>query len=338
MVIAIIAITLLSGCAEEPRQHKAEFYIFGTMMGVTLWGADDAQASQVFSALQESFQGMHKDWHAWEPGTLTAINESFARGEPARANEDIVEMVRRSQELEARTEGRFNPAIGALIRLWGFHTSVYPILGPPPGRNKITDLLAAHPSSSDIRIEGLELVSDNPATQLDFGGIAKGYAIDIACRLIREAGVKNAIVNAGGDLRAFGSHGDRPWKIAIRAPGGGIVGALEAGDDEAIFTSGNYERFRLENEKRYPHILDPRTGWPVEDLASVTVITAEGTLADAAATALIVAGLDEWQEVARSLGLDQVMMIDEAGKVYQTAGMAHRIQLEPGVEFEIVEL
>ena len=337
IAVVFLAATLLAGCSEEPRQHKAEFLIFGTMMGVTLWGADDAQASQVFSTLQEAFQGMHRDWHAWEPGMLTAANEAFARGRSAKANEDIVELVRRSQDLEARTGGRFNPAIGSLIRLWGFHTSTYPIIGPPPGREQIAELLAMQPSSSDIRIDDLTLSSVNPAAQLDFGGIAKGYAIDIACRLIREAGVENAIVNAGGDLRAFGSHGERPWRIAVRAPGGGIAGTLEAGADEAIFTSGNYERFRQENEKRYPHILDPRTGWPVEDLASVTVITDEGTLADAAATALIVAGLDEWQEVARSLGLDQVMMIDEAGKVYQTARMAERIELQEGVEFEIVE-
>lgn len=338
IVAVILAATLLSGCSEEPKQHKAEFFIFGTMMGVTLWGADDAQASQVFATLQEAFQAMHRDWHAWEPGMLTEINGSFARGESALASEEIVEMVQRSQELEARTGGRFNPAIGSLIGLWGFHTSTYPIIGPPPNRERIAELLAKQPSSSDIRIEGLKLSSANPATQLDFGGIAKGYAIDIACRLIREAGIENAIVNAGGDLRAFGSHGERPWRIAVRAPGGGIVGALEAGADEAIFTSGNYERFRQENEKRYPHILDPRTGWPVEDLASVTVITEEGTLADAAATALIVAGLGEWQEVARRLGLDQVLMIDESGRVYQTAKMAQRIELQEGVESEIIEL
>lgn len=337
MAAVILAVMLLSGCAEEPRQHKAEFFIFGTMMGVTLWGADDAQANEVFSSLQDAFQAMHSDWHAWEPGKLTEINNSFARGDIAPANEDIIELVKRSQELEARTGGRFNAAIGSLINLWGFHTSNYPIIGPPPDRFRIEELLLKQPSSSDIRIDGLTLSSVNPAVQLDFGGIAKGYAIDIACRLIREAGVENAIVNAGGDLRAFGSHGERPWRIAVRAPGGGIVGAMEAVGDEAIFTSGNYERFRQENEKRYPHILDPRTGWPVEDLASVTVITDDGTLADAAATALIVAGLGEWQEVARSLDLDQVMMIDESGKVYQTARMAERVVLEEGVEFEIVD-
>ncbi len=113
----------------------------------------------------------------------------------------------------------------------------------------------------------------------------------------------NAIVNAGGDLRAIGSHGDRPWRVAVRKPGGGNVGSVQVQGDESIFTSGNYERFRQDQLNRYPHILDPHTGWPAKDIASVTLITDEGILADAAATALVVAGLDGWPAVARALNL-----------------------------------
>ncbi len=100
--------------------------------------------------------------------------------------------------------------------------------------------------------------------QLDFGGIAKGYAVDLAVARLRELGIGSAIVNAGGDLRAFGRHGDRPWRVAVRKPGGGTIGTLEVRQDEAMFTSGNYERFRQDEQERYPHILDPRSGWPVQ--------------------------------------------------------------------------
>ncbi|MEJ2383352.1 MAG: FAD:protein FMN transferase [Xanthomonadales bacterium] len=337
IAVLLLATLLTVGCREEPTSRQAEFYVFGTLTGVTLWDVDEAQADRAFARLQETFRRMHRDWHAWEPGELTRINAAFARGEAITASEDIVELVRRSQELERLTGGRFNPAIGALIRLWGFHTSEYPIIGPPPDRSDVEALLAKQPSTRDIRIDGLRLESSNPAVQLDFGAVAKGYAIDIACAQLRELGIDNAIVNAGGDLRVIGSHGDRPWRIAVRAPGGGIVGSLETGRDEAIFTSGNYERFRQEETRRYPHILDPRNGWPVEDLASVTVIASEGLLADAAATALIVAGRSGWRDVAQSLGLDQVLMIDAAGKVYQTERMAGRIELLDGIESEIVD-
>jgi thiamine biosynthesis lipoprotein len=332
---ALFISIVLASCAEPSRKYHQDFLVFGTVMGVTLWAGSDEQAQTAFTSLQASFQKMHADWHAWNPGMLTAVNEAFAAGEPAEASADIVEMVRRSQQIETATGGRFNPAIGALVRLWGFHTSEYPVLGPPPSTAEIEALVRQQPSSLDIRLDGLVMESSNPAVQLDFGGIAKGHAIDMACKLLREQGIENGIVNAGGDLRAIGRHADRPWKIAVRSPGGGIIGSLETGADEAVFTSGNYERFRQESEERYPHILDPRTGWPVRDLASVTVIADEGLLADAAATAITVGGLADWIEVARALELDQVMIVDEHGKVFMTRKMAGRMDLQEGVESEV---
>jgi thiamine biosynthesis lipoprotein len=334
--LTLLSCLLMMACAEKPGEQKAEFFIFGTIMEVTIWGADDSKSQRAFSSLQTQFQEMHSEWHAWEPGLLTEVNQAFASGRPVQASRSIVEMTRRSQLIEEQTAGRFNPAIGALVRLWGFHTSDYPVEGPPPSQSQIAGLVDQNPSTHDIHLDGLSMASTNPAVQLDFGGIAKGYAIDIACDTLKSLGISNAIVNAGGDLRAIGSHGDRPWRIAVRDPAGGIIGSLETGADEAIFTSGNYERFRQDKERRFPHILDPRSGWPVKDLASVTVITGEGWLADAAATALIVAGLDEWMTVARSLGLDQVLMVDERGKAFLTEKMDLRMDFVEGIEKEIV--
>jgi len=108
--------------------------------------------------------------------------------------------------------------------------------------------------------------------------------------------------------------------------------------DEAIFTSGNYERFRADQTERYPHILDPGTGWPGTDIASVTIIMDEGLLADAAATALIAAGLDEWVEVARELDLAQVAIVDESGTIFMTPGMEQRLQIHDDVSWEIVNI
>jgi thiamine biosynthesis lipoprotein len=331
-------VLLLAACDREAeREHSANLFVFGTVVELKLWGASPEQASRAFAEIQEMFQGMHRDWHAWEPGLLVDINEAFARSEPVTASPDIVEMVRLSQRVEEQSGGCFNPAIGALVALWGFHTSDYPIIGPPPGSADIDAILARRPSSRDIHIDGLQLRSGNPAVQLDFGGIAKGQAVDLAVERLQGLGIRNGIVNTGGDLRAYGRHGDRPWRVAIRKPGGGVIGAVEIAGDEALFTSGNYERFRQDETERYAHILDPRTGWPVADVASATVLADRGALADAAATALIVAGLDGWQAVARSLGLDMVLMVDAAGRVYLTPGMEARVRFSEEVERTIVE-
>jgi len=337
IVIVVICLILLAACQKNEEQ-SAELFVFGTIVEVKLWGASPAEASQAFAELQKMFQGMHRDWHAWEPGRLTEINRAFEQGQSAIADEDIVVMIRRSQVIEEQTGGRFNPAIGALIRLWGFHTSDYPIVGPPPSQEQISAILDLKPSSRDIHINGLELSSGNTAVQLDFGGIAKGYAVDLTITRLRSMGINNAIVNAGGDLRAIGAHGDRPWRVAVRKPGGGSIGFIEVDGDEAIFTSGNYERFRQDQTERYPHILDPGTGWPAEDIASVTVITAEGLPADAAATALVVAGLADWPEVARALKLDQVAVVDESGTIYLTPAMEKRIQFSGDEERVIINV
>jgi thiamine biosynthesis lipoprotein len=332
----LMAATVLIGSCGSQKEHQAEFFIFGTVLEVITWGASDRQAEDAFAELANSFNEMHRDWHAWEPGVLVDINRAFSQGQPAAANDDIIELITRSQEIEKKTGGRFNPAIGALIELWGFHTSDFPIIGPPPSPEAIQAILGHNPSSLDISINDNQVQTDNPTVQLDFGGVAKGYAIDVACKKLREHGIANAIVNAGGDLRAFGEHGTRPWRLGIRNPAGGVIGGVESVGDEAIFTSGVYERFRLDNQRRYPHILNPKTGWPVENILAITVISGEGLLADAAATALMVAGHPDWLSVAQSLGLDKVMLIDESGAVYVTPEMKDRVEFMDGVEPVVV--
>jgi len=333
----LVCLSLLSACQRNGEQ-SAELFVFGTIVEIKLRGVSAQEASQAFAEIQQMFQAMHRDWHAWEPGRLVDINKAFTEGRPATADADIVAMIRRSQLLETATGGRFNPAIGALIDLWGFHTSDFPIEGPPPSQAQISAIIDAHPSTHDIHIHGLEVSSDNPAVQLDFGGIAKGYAVDLTIARLHAMGIDNAIVNAGGDLRAIGTHGDRPWRVAVRKPGGGNVGSVQVHGDEAIFTSGNYERFRQDQTTRYPHILDPATGWPAKDIASVTVITDEGILADAAATALVVAGLDDWPEVAQALNLRQIAVVDEHGTVYLTPAMDERLQFTGDIKRVIVDL
>lgn len=335
--IALACLLSLTACHRD-QEHNAQYFVFGTIVEIKLWGASDQTANRAFTDLQQMFQGMHRNWHAWEPGLLVDINNAFAEGRKVTADRDIVAIIRHSQLIEKRTDGRFNPAIGGLVGLWGFHTSDYPITGPPPTRAAIEDILVHAPSSRDIRINGLQLTSSNPHVQLDFGGIAKGYAVDLAIGHLRDLGISSAIVNTGGDLRAMGRHGDRPWRVAVRNPGGGIIGTVEVRGDEALFTSGNYERFRQDELERYPHILDPRSGWPVGDVASVTVIAAEGIVADAAATALVVAGLDEWPDVAQALDLNQVLVVDESDTVYLTPAMEQRIRFSGDPERVLVRI
>lgn len=325
--VFVAALLLLAGCGRS-TVHEAEFYVFGTMVQVSIAGASEELSNQAFALLQDRFQKMHRDWHAWEPSQLTAINAAFAAGKTVKVDAEMRELIRLSQQAEKQTGGRFNPAIGQLIELWGFHTSNFPVHGPVPTGEQLATLVARHPSTSDIELTPDGLYSRNAAVQLDFGGIAKGFAVDIACAELRRLGVQNAIVNAGGDLRAYGTQGSRPWRIAIKNPLGGVLGALEIRGDESVFTSGNYERYlETENNERYAHIIDPATGRPASEVMSATVVGKDGWLADAAATAFVVAGLSAWSELARALDIKMVLLTDASGQIYATPEMLERVEL-----------
>ena len=340
---AVCAGLLLSGCRDSHVQ-TAEFFVFGTIVEVAVADAEPETTEQAFGEIQAQLQAAHRNWHAWEPGMLTTINAAFAHGETAKADGDLVAMLRMSQEAETLSKGRFNPAIGRLIELWGFHTSDYPIFGPAPDAAEIAALVARAPSTHDIVIAGDQLSSANAAVQLDFGAIAEGYAVDRAFEVLKKLGIDNAIVNVGGDLRAMGSKGSHPWRVAIRDPFGngkdgrseGILGGIEIKGDEAVFTSGNYHRYReTADRRRYAHILDPHTGWPAEELVAVTLIATQGWKADAAATSLVVAGLSGWVEVAKAFGIDQVLVVDDQRGIYVTPAMLDRLEIEDPKEWTI---
>ena len=177
----------------------------------------------------------------------------------------------------------------------------------------------------------------NPDVQLNFGAYAKGYAIDLSIQHLKNMGIKNAIINTGGDLKAIGKHGDRHWRIAIQHPRQqNIIATIETHGEESVFTSGDYERYYMYKGKRYHHILDPRTGYPADQSQSVTVIHHNSGLADAAATALFIAGSEQWLEIAQKLKLKQVMLIDKLGKIYVTPEMKKRLILKNPQETTLI--
>ena len=323
----LFAAVMLTACSPPPQEHQATILAFGTLINLTYYGIDDDLARQATTALETDFREMHKAWHAWEPGELGRVNELLAAGATFPAPPSLLPLITRGQELERRSNGLFNPAIGKLIALWGFAQDD-PMRTQVPAQAAIDALLTAAPRMADIVIDGNELQGTNPAVQLDLGGYAKGYGIDVAIAHLQALKVHHAIVNAGGDLRVIGRHGERPWVIGIRSPAGdGIVGSVALQDGESLFTSGNYERGYLIDGQRYHHIIDPRTGFPSRGIASATVLHQDATTADAAATALLIAGLRDWPAIAAQMGIRYALLIDDDGRVYMNPGMAKRVKL-----------
>jgi len=330
----ILIFVLLSGCGNDDRARQAKFYAFGTEIDVSLYGVDAATAENTVSVLEQSFSNVNDNWHAWQPSTLTRINEAIAKGETISIQPDVATVIEEAARYAKASQHLFNPAAGKLFELWGYHQDNWFDSRPPPAQDDIDNWLAAAPSMDDIHIENNVLRSDNPMVKLGFGGFAKGTAVDTAIEALKQQGIQNAIINIGGDLRAIGRHGDRPWRIGIRHPRqeGQMLASIAINDDESVFTSGDYERYFTYEGQRYPHILDPRTGYPARDNISVTVVHRQAALADAAATALVVAG-DKWPEIAASLGVDHVMLMRADGQIEMTPAMTEQVRLSnPAIE------
>lgn len=324
---------LLGLCAcssnDNGTLYKESSYAMGSVVEFTIYGVEEARAKAAVAAARNDLNFLHENLNPWHPGSLARMNSLFALGGRFTAAASVLPLIAKSTELSQRSGGLFNPAIGNLIRLWGFQNDDPPPHGPPPSPEQIAAVLAQHPYMSDLHVSGVEISSSNAAVVLDFGGIAQGYAADVLIEGFKLAGIRNAIVNISGDVRVLGTHGTQPWRIGIRNPrGAGILASLEMNSGESVVTSGDYERFYIYEGKRYHHILDPRSGLPSEGAASATVIDMEATFADAAATALMVAGVKQWHSVAKAMGVKSAMLVDDAGRVYLDPATAKRIRFE----------
>lgn len=259
-------------------------------------------------------------------GLISKINEAIANGDSIVIPRPVKQFILKTQQLSQESDYLFDPAIGKLVALWGFHSENWQ--GPPPQPRIIQNWLKHRPSIADIHFEGNRLFSDNANVRLDFGGNAKGLALDRAINTLKVAGINNAIVNIGGDMRLIGQKHAHPWKIGIQNPFSPEkpIGYVELEGDLSIVTSGSYQRFFEWKGKRYSHVLNPNTGYPAENFVSVTVIHSDATTADTAATALMVAGPKNWQKIAQQMSIEEAFMIDQKGHFYQTPKMKKRLK------------
>jgi thiamine biosynthesis lipoprotein len=317
----------LAACSDGPEVERQRFLSLGTHIEVQTAGAETERAREAIRVVRKDLAYLHSGLHPWEPGALARVNQMLAATGEFTADPGTLDALAVSRPLYRDSDGLFNPALGKLADAWGFHQDTP--AGPPPDEATIEAILEADPSPDDLTVDGVRMTNTNPAVQLDFGGVAKGMGVDHAVGLLREHGIDNAIVNAGGDLRAYGQRGDRPWRVGIRDPRGeGVLAGLTIEGDEAVFTSGDYERYYEHDGKRYHHILDPRTGRPARGVTSVTVIHEEGATADAAATALFIADEDQWPRIAKQMGIEAVLRVDDEGVLHMTPAMAERLELE----------
>lgn len=330
-MLLTLAVLSLAGCGRQDPVSRGRIAAFDTNLDLTLIGVDRQRAAEVTRLLEVDLRTMEDAWHAWRPGPLGRVNQLFNEGSPPfAAPPSVLPLLRLSKSLAERSDDLFNPAIGHLVRAWGFQGRPASCKKPPPAE-LIAQVVDAAPSMRDITIDGFRIASGNPMVKLDFRAVQKGFAVDQVVARLQELGIHNASITIDGNVRAIGSRDGHPWSVPVRgAAGGNILATVQIKGSEAAFTTSGFRSSFAWEGRTYHDVIDPRTGYPATDTASVTVLHPDASTADAAANALFVAGLKDWHRVAQKMGIRFVMLTDHEGRLHMNPAMQARVKLQGG--------
>jgi thiamine biosynthesis lipoprotein len=326
--VALTAVLLLSGCGEEeklPQSVSDSSFALGTVCNVKLYGQENEQhIPAVFDLIEEIEEKMSVKKDDTEASRL---NEKAGKG-PVEVSEDTFHVVSRGKYYSALGDGAFDITIKPLVDLWGIGTDAARI----PSETEIDEALEKV-DYAKLKLDGerstVELTEEGMG--VDLGGIAKGYASDRAAALLQEKGVEYGIINFGGNVLAFGEKGgDTAWRIGIQSPveeRGSYVGIVEV-RDEAVVTSGKYERYFERDGERYHHILSTEDGRPVRNsLTSVSIVSEKALEADALSTLIFVQGLEKGLNTAEELEGVEAILITGEKVIYTTSGLRERFSI-----------
>ncbi len=331
VLLSLLAGSLLAACSSPLFQQES--YVFGTRVELAVYGAPHEQAASAMAEVLREFDRLHQAYHAWQPSQLTALNSAVAQGQETLVSDELAQLLRSAKAFAATGDGLFDPALGAIIELWGFHNDSFAARLPDPDRLQM--LLDSRPRIADVHIDGNRVSSENPAVQLDFGGYLKGYALDRATAILRQHGIDNALINIGGNIMALGSKGKTPWRIAIQHPREARpLATMPLYDGEAIGTSGDYQRFFELDGERYSHLIDPRTGRPATATQALTVLVTPrpdaGLYSDVASKPPFIAG-DGWRAYTKRYLIDHALRVAADGRIEITRELRARLQIPPDI-------
>jgi thiamine biosynthesis lipoprotein len=266
--------------------------------------------------IEKAFDRIEAIDHKFNALEKSSAVYAFNQNQIPITDHEILELIRKAVDIGSQTDGAFDITIFPLMKQWGFFDK-----SPALPDEKDIQALLKHVGLNKLISTENRLSKSDSLTQIDLGGIAKGYAIKGALEVIKEAGIQSALIDAGGDIYALGQLYGKSWKVGIRDPRKeGVIGSFDI-SDLAVVTSGDYERFFEENGVRYHHILDPATGYPARGLTSVTIIADDPVDADALSTAVFVLGKDKGLAFLEKSKLAEAVLITDDNQIIMTNGL-----------------
>ena len=313
------ALLFLTGCSAEssPEPVQGTFFAMDTVMDFTIYGESGLidQSESLIASLESLVSVTDAN------SELYAINQTGSGTLTGKASS----LMEQALEICRRTDGALDLSIYPIVRAWGFTTGSYQV----PDEAEIQALLPLvdyrkiqyDAADGDVTLpEGMKI---------DLGSVAKGYAGQLVAQMLREHGVQSALLNLGGNVQTVGAKPDgSPWQIGIKDPQGEDAMMVLSVEDQAVVTSGGYERYFEQDGQTYWHIMDQSTGHPADSgLISVTIVGDEGVVCDGLSTALFVMGLEKAADLWAQSGDFEAVFVTASGEVYITEGLRDRFAL-----------
>ena len=297
----------------------------GTRLQILVWSDDEAKAEAGIDAAFAELDRVETLMSEWLPDSeISRINKAAGSPEGIVVSAETFEVLLRGKEISEASEGAFSLSWAALASLWQFdsETGVIPDVAKARSRAALVDdsLVQIDRVTRAVRLDHAEMA-------IGLGGIAKGYSLDRALAVLEEKGLADALVFAGGDIAAMGSKGDRPWLVGIQDPRASGYFATLAIENEAVVSSGDYEKYFEADGRRYHHILDRRTGFPAVGTRSVTVVTQDGLSGDAYATAVFVLGPEKGMAFVEAQAGVEAIIITADNTITLSSGLKNRVRI-----------
>lgn len=323
ILLLLLLVCLLLGCSRQKQTiSKTDFY-FDTVISVTLYDDSYEKELEHCFSIAEQYENLLsstvKGSDIW--------NINHAKGEPVTVSKETITLLNKAISYSEMSDGAFDITIGQLSSLWDFKNNT----GTIPDADKITEALKTV-GYQNIQINGTEVSFTNPDTQIDLGGIAKGYIADQMKAYLNEKNITEGIINLGGNVLTVGAKDSKDsYRIGIQKPfakDGTSIASVQIKDDSLV-SSGVYERYFEKDGVRYHHILDPTTGYPYENgLLGITIITKSSVDADALSTTCFALGLEDGMKLIENMEDTEAIFITEDEKLHTSSGIGTDIPIE----------
>jgi len=309
---------LLLTTAARAEWYEREEAIMGTRVTVQLWSTDPELAVRAIDAVMDDMRRTDELMSTYKPESQLSQVNAHAFERPVKVDPDIIDVVAKALEYSRLSDGAFDITYASVGYLYDYRAHVHPSQAQIDAALPSVDYRQVKVDRKANTIRFLK-----KGMRIDLGGIAKGWAVDRGVEILRGLGIEHAMVNAGGDTRLLGDRLGKPWIVGIRDPrkDHAVVTRIPL-QDEAISTSGDYERFFEEDGVRYHHILVPGTGKSPGLVRSVTVIGPTATHTDGLTKPIFILGVERGMEFVRRVKDVEAVIVDNEGRIYYSPGLA----------------